>query len=201
MPVVSRGNQWVDGQAIEDLARFVNVAWSHRALPPKELARRVGIVLSSALATVALIPDDKLGENLPGRPRPYRQLATHVGDIVEAFLGLVEQGKPHVIADLDKPVPDHIRTSQDIVAFQAGVLKHFQAWWAREGEQRDYSVDVDVYYGEQTLHEYFERTTWHSAQHVRQLQYALELMGISVPSPLSAADLAGLPMPDNVWDG
>ncbi len=31
----------------------------------------------------------------------------------------------------------------------------------------DFSRKAHVYYGDVTLHEYLERTTWHSGQHVR----------------------------------
>jgi len=40
---------------------------------------------------------------------------------------------------------------------------------------------------------------WHSAQHTRQLAMMLESHGIVPDRPLTAADLAGLPVPDDVW--
>ena len=51
-----------------------------------------------------------------------------------------------------------------------------------------------------TLHEVLERTGWHSGQHTRQLMLTLDKLGIAADGPLSAADFAGLPMPENVWD-
>ena len=58
-----------------------------------------------------------------------------------------------------------------------------------------------TYYGPQTLHELFERTTWHSGQHARQWMMLLDKEGVAHPKPLNDADFARLPMPQNVWDG
>jgi hypothetical protein len=51
-----------------------------------------------------------------------------------------------------------------------------------------------------TLHEYLERTTWHSGQHVRQLVMVLEMLGIEPDKPPTSEMFTGLPMPDKVWD-
>ena len=58
---------------------------------------------------------------------------------------------------------------------------------------------VETYYGRRTMHEVLERTTWHAAQHARQLVLMLEAHGIAADRPLTPADLAGLPMPDDPW--
>ena len=50
------------------------------------------------------------------------------------------------------------------------------------------------------MHEYLERTTWHSGQHVRQLVMVLDMLGIEPDGPAGQETFAGLPMPDKVWD-
>ena len=60
---------------------------------------------------------------------------------------------------------------------------------------------VETYYGPQSLHEVQERATWHIAQHCRQWMMLLEMAGIAVEPPLGDVDFAGLPMPQQVWDG
>jgi hypothetical protein len=50
------------------------------------------------------------------------------------------------------------------------------------------------------MHDVLERTTWHAAQHSRQVMLMLETYGIAPDGPLGAVDLAGLPLPDEVWD-
>ncbi len=44
-----------------------------------------------------------------------------------------------------------------------------------------------------------DRTTWHAAQHTRQLILMLESGGTPADRPLTAEDLRGLPVPDEVW--
>jgi len=45
-----------------------------------------------------------------------------------------------------------------------------------------------------------ERTTWHVAQHARQLERLLELRGITPDPRLAPSLLTGLPLPEDVWD-
>ena len=68
------------------------------------------------------------------------------------------------------------------------------------GRTTDFSRKARVYYGDVSLHEYLERTTWHSAQHVRQLVMVLGTLGIEPDRPPASETFAGLPMPDKVWD-
>jgi hypothetical protein len=53
--------------------------------------------------------------------------------------------------------------------------------------------------GPQSGHEWLERTTWHAAQHLRQLHALLEALGVPPHEPLSSADLARLPLPASLW--
>jgi hypothetical protein len=59
---------------------------------------------------------------------------------------------------------------------------------------------VPTSYGTQELHEVFERSTWHSAQHVRQLADVLDRFGIAPEGRLTAEDLKGLPLPERIWE-
>ena len=65
---------------------------------------------------------------------------------------------------------------------------------------REFKFDRPLYYGDVTVHEYLERTTWHSGQHVRQLVMVLNMLGIEPDGPPAKETFADLPMPDKVWD-
>ena len=80
------------------------------------------------------------------------------------------------------------------------MLERFQGWWSGPGRTTDFSRKAHVYYGDVTLSEYLERTTWHSGQHVRQLVMVLGMLGIEPDRPPTKKTFAGLPMPDKVWD-
>jgi hypothetical protein len=58
---------------------------------------------------------------------------------------------------------------------------------------------VSTYYGPQSAHEFLERTTWHAAQHLRQIYWFLDRMGVAAEAPLGDGDLEGLPLPRDVW--
>jgi len=75
----------------------------------------------------------------------------------------------------------------------------YQAWW-KTLDDRSLSSVLKTYYGDTMAHQVFERCTWHSAQHCRQLVAVLERMGITADKPLSGDDLAGLPLPERLWE-
>ena len=50
---------------------------------------------------------------------------------------------------------------------------------------------MHTYYGEQTLHEYLERSTWHVGQHVRQWIMLLGMAGIAPDRPAGRCRLRG----------
>jgi hypothetical protein len=54
--------------------------------------------------------------------------------------------------------------------------------------------------GDDVARRVFERCTWHSAQHCRQLVAVLERMDIKADRPLTPEDLAGLPLPERLWE-
>lgn len=203
VPIVAQGERWVDGQLLEGLARFVGIEWTAGRLSPKELAARVDVFLSAAQRFAAQLPEDKLTAllpNLQNRKREYRALIAHVGEIVECFVELVENARRLEYAHMDPPVPPQLRTRKELLSFLGSVQRRFDAWWTRRGLTTNYSQKADVYYGEQTLHQYLERTAWHAGQHTRQLQAALAHLGVSPDGPLAATDLAGLPLPEKVFD-
>ncbi len=201
VPIVARGDDWVNGQVIKDVARIAGISLdTQRMLAPAELATRIGIMLGAARRAFVQLPELMLDTTLPNRPQTYRQLACHVFQIAEAFLDLVEHGKRLEFAAYVQDVPPHVHGQDGLVAFGAGIEERFACWWEQTGRSADWRQKADVYYGEQTLHEFLERTAWHAAQHTRQLQMIVEKLGLPVDGPLTEADLRGLPVPEHVWD-
>jgi glutaredoxin len=195
VPIVRRGNDWANGQVLREVARVAGVAWGGAlVLPVPELAGRLVAIQTAAQRLFAQIPEEKIGRLLPHRPRSYAQLAYHIFNIADAFLEHEVQGLPLREGAYDRVPPPQMNTKAKLLAYGADVVGRFQAWWNGPGRGSDFSHKAHVYYGDVTLHEYLERTTWHSGQHVRQLVMVLETLGIAPEKPPTREMFAGLPM-------
>ena len=137
---------------------------------------------------------------LPRRPRSYAQLGYHIFNIADAFLEHEVEGLPLAEGAYSRVPPPEMNSKAKILAYGQDVLERWRAWWDGPGQTTDFSRKARVYYGDVTLHEYLERTTWHAAQHVRQLVMVLGMLGIEPDRPPAKETFAGLPMPDKVWD-
>ena len=198
IPVVSRGEDFVFAQAISDVVAFLGLDEDvGPELTMQQLAAKLDMVLAAAARYVAQVPDERLGDKLPGRDRAYRVLFHHIFNIADSTVAAIESGRPVNYEDLTALPPDDMQTVADIVAYGEDVRARVARWW-ESGSKPD---PVDTYYGSHSLHEVFERTTWHPAQHVRQLMLIHEMLGIETDGPLGAKDFRGLPLPEQVWDG
>ncbi len=197
---MSRGKDFVFAQVIKDVVDFLGLADDTRPeLSPAELAARYRRVLETAVRLTRQMPDGELANELPNRPRSWRVLMHHLFQIPNAFLDMDESGTPMRYEDLTAPPPDDMRSSARIAEFGERTRERFDRWWeAVSGE--DFERELKVYFGATSRHEMLERTVWHTTQHVRQLASLLEQAGVQPDAPLSAADIAGLPLTDKVWD-
>jgi hypothetical protein len=201
VPIVRRGQDWANGQVLREVARVAGIAWGGaQVLPTPELVARLIEIQAAAQRLFAQIPDDKLDRMLPHRPRNYAQLAYHIFNIADAFLEHEVQDMPLKEGVYGRVPPPEMDSKAKILAYGQEVLARLRTWWDGPGQATDFSRKAQVYYGDVTLHEYLERTTWHSGQHVRQLLMVLDMLGIEPDSPPSKETFAGLPMPDKVWD-
>ncbi|HUS53964.1 MAG TPA: glutaredoxin domain-containing protein [Thermohalobaculum sp.] len=202
VPIVAKGSDWANGAVFRDVARVAGFEYrAHKMLEPAVMVERVLTILDAAGRYLAQIPEERLDNVLPGRPRSYRQLCYHVFNIPEVFLEHVEHDAPYTYEALKSILPPGLATTQDLKDHGAAIRQRFAAWWEREGKTTDFRQPGNVYYGEVTLHEVLERTGWHSGQHTRQIILMLrEKLGIEPDRPLVDADFAGLPMPKNIWD-
>ena len=161
--------------------------------------RRIGVVFDGAARFFAQIPEDRLGDQLPGRPRSYAQLGWHLFNVVDAFLEH-ERGIP-LQATAYNRVPALGTTGQQVLAYGDDVRMRFDAWWRSAKTNTDWNGRANVYYGDVSRHEFLERTTWHAGQHARQLMWILaDKLQIVPDRPIDPATWTGLPMPEKVWD-
>jgi glutaredoxin len=200
VPVVARGEEFVFAQALGDVIKFLNLKVRlQERLSPDELVRKMEVVLTAAGRYVRQIPGEWLDKPFRNRNRPIRVLCHHVFRIVEGFLESQHDGRELSYERIMQDAPATIRTGEDIARYGASVLARLQKWW-KTCPDRSCTSPMDTYFGRHPLHVVLERTAWHPAQHARQLMLILETLGIAPDGPLTAADLAGLPLPDKAWD-
>ena len=198
--MLSRGDDYVFAQNIGHVVKFLGLnEATGPVLSPAQLIARLDGFLSAALRLIPQMPNDRLDTEVPNRPRSYRVLGHHIFRIPDAFLE-VAAGETLSYEGLTSRPPAGMHVTADIVAYGADVQRRLDAWWDGKADKsgRD---RVQTYYGEQALHEYQERTTWHVGQHVRQWIMLLGMAGIAPDRPPVDADFADLPMPSQVWDG
>jgi len=143
------------------------------------------------------IPTDQLDSRTPGGERTIRDLGYHIFRLSLVFRdAAVEDRFPE--AWLLEKVPAELGNGQEIAGYGALVRAKLEQWFTEHTEE-SFSRTVHTYYGPQSLHALLERTTWHAAQHFRQVYALLEGMGIAPDQPLTAEDYAGLPLPEILW--
>lgn len=200
VPVLAKDDKYAFGQMLEPFAKFIGVPVpGANILSPEALYRKYEMVFAAGQRYVRQIPNERLRERvIPHRERVIRTLCFHVFRIGEAFLE-TWNGAEYSVKIADNEPPDSMQAGEDIARYGAGVWQQYEAWWAAL-DDRALSRVLKTYYGDTKAHRMFERVTWHSAQHCRQLMEVLERMGVQPDGPLTPQDLAGLPMPERLWE-
>jgi hypothetical protein len=196
VPATILGDRVVHGWNPKALAELVGVPYEERErLAPAELARRIDMVLAATQRAIRQVPREHLGMKAPGRDRTVRQLCFHVFRLSAAFVDTREQGhlSEHVF---EEQAPEGMTDGEAVARYGETVRARLREFCGRPGWCEGV---VSTYYGPQTAHDFMERTTWHAAQHLRQIYWFLDRMGLRPDAPLTAADLAGLPIPLEVW--
>ena len=202
MPVVARGEQFVFGQNLEDVAEFVGLQGTgHQPLPPEQLIGKWIDVLRTAQGLIRQLPDAALNERVvANRDRSIRLMCHHVFRVGEAFLESVVDGVEYAVQLANVPPEEGTFTTGDEIArYGESVIARLQQWWDKL-DDKTCQQKVKTFFGMQPIYMLYERSTWHSAQHARQLTAVLEGRGIEPKARLKPETLAGLPLPERLWE-
>jgi len=202
VPVLARAGQYIFCQNLEDVAEFVGVQGTgHTPLPPAVLLAKWINVLRAAQRYIRQIPDWRLIERvIDNRDRSIRLMSHHIFRIGEAFLETAIDDVEYRVNNANVPPADGTcTTAAEIVQYGDSIISRIQTWW-EQLEDKSCRQKIRTFYGTPPLHQLFERSTWHSAQHTRQLIAVLERFGIPPDERLSSEDLAGLPLPEGLWE-
>ena len=147
------------------------------------------------------MPADKLNDLVvANRPRSIRLMGHHVFRIGEAFLETAVDDVEYATQLANIPPADGtFTTGEEIARYGDGVIARIEKWWQALAD-KSCAQNVKTFFGPQPLHMLFERSTWHSAQHTRQLAAVLERYNIKPDTPLTKEQLAGLPLPERLWE-
>ncbi len=200
VPVLARGDQYAIGQMLDPFAKLAGLPLPGAdGLSPEQLYKKYELVFAAGQRYAWQFPVARFRERvIPHREREIRTLCYHVFRIGEAFLE-TWNGAEYGAKIADNEPPEAMLTGDDVARYGAGVWRQYEVWW-RGLEDRSLSRTLKTYYGDTGAHKVFERVTWHSAQHCRQLIAVLERMGVQPDGALTAADLAGLPLPERLWE-
>ena len=184
------------------MARFVGITLERKRLEPKLLVSRLDRLLAVARALVAAIPAARIADTIPARPRSYADIAYHIGMIVQGFLDAADPEREGELtfAHFERRPPADAADPASLAAWLEACRAALLDWW-RVHAQLPPGRELRTYYGERPQHEVLERTAWHVAQHCRQLDYIVaEVLKLETAPRLRPVDLAGLPVPGQVWD-
>jgi hypothetical protein len=200
VPVLAKGSEFAFGQMLDPFAKFIGIdPKTLNRLSPAELYKKQQMVFEAAQRYARQFPQERLLERvIPNRERPIRTLCYHIFRIGEAFLETWD-GAEYSVKIADNEPPEEMKTGEDIARYGEAIQQRYQAWWAGL-ENRELTPVLKTYYGDTAAHRVYERVTWHSAQHCRQLVAVLERLGIAADRPLTPTDLAGLPLPERLWE-
>jgi hypothetical protein len=199
VPCVVVGERYTFAQNLKDVAEFLGIPFERAVLPPEQLIAKYLEILVAAQRMVRQIPTDKMGERvIANRPRTLRPFAYHIFRIAESFL-LTYDGAEYTESMHQNEPPESLDSPAKIVAFGADVRDRLARWWETTAD-RACQKPVRTYYGMQAAHDVLERCTWHSAQHCRQLAVVLDRFGIKADGPPTPEVLAGLPLPEGLWE-
>jgi hypothetical protein len=199
VPAVCVGDRCVSGSQLKLVAKLLGLNYEQRApeLSPTELVAKMDGALAAAQRFLRQMPLERLNAESGVRDRSLRSIGYHIFHVARAFVIAAESGQLPGRMIMEEP-PDSTWTGEQLADDGEEARRLVRRWWA-DGSH-DFSRPTETYYGTHPLHEVMERSTWHSAQHTRQLLAILEQLDIDPDGPLTEHDLAGLPLPEGVWD-
>ena len=179
-------------------AELLGIPYSETTkLAPAVLAQRLDIVLDTNQQLMRIVPDRHMNWRPPERNRTLRNLGYHVFRLSLAFVDGMDMGEFPETWLLDD-APDDLPDGPAIARYGALVRGRISGWF--EGASpSEFQRVIKVYYGPQSGHDLLERTTWHAAQHLRQLYVLSERLDITPPVPMPVDAFKGLPLPDALW--
>ena len=196
VPAVIVGDRAVHGWNPAAVAGLVGASYDDDlVLPLEELKARLDRILLAAQRAVIQVPAEHMHLRTPGRDRSVHQLAYHLFRVGQSYRDAMEKGYLPEAWFEERP-PIDMPDMAGVARYGEQVRERLRSWC--EGPEA-FEGTVETYYGPQLAEAFFQRTVWHTAQHLRQLYALLEQIDVTPEEELAAEDLAGLPLPQSIW--
>jgi hypothetical protein len=198
VPAVVVGERAVHGWNPAGYAELVGVDYRPPVkLSPAELADRLDRILATTEALVRKIPDARMEWTPPERNRPLADLGFHVFRLSLGFVEGVDRATFPATVHTET-APSDLRTGEAVARYGALVRARLSGWFAGAGGD-EFKQIVETYWGPVVAHDLLERTTWHAAQHMRQLYILVDRIGVMPPAPEPVELYKDLPLPAAIW--
>ena len=198
VPAVVVGDRAVHGWNPKGYAELVGVEYRPAVkLEPPVLAERLDRILASTESLVRRIPDERMEWTPPERNRPLADLGFHV---FRLSLGFVEAMDSATFPDTvhAELAPRDLRTGDGLARYGALVRARISGWFEGAAKE-EFAQTVQAYWGPIVAHDFLERTTWHAAQHLRQLYILAGRIGVTPAAPEPTELYKDLPLPTAIW--
>lgn len=203
VPALAKGDKIIAAKILQTVAEFVGVKGpGYAPLPPQQLFDKWRTVLRAAQRFVRQVPQDRLLQNArPNRNKSLRLVTYQIFCIGEGYLECIVNGDNDLATLVAKtPADGTCITGAEIAHYGDGVIANLEQWWAGFPAASFQKKMEVIGLGTVSIHQILERSTWHSAHHTRQLADVLQSEGIEPDGKLTKEDLAGLPLPQRLWD-
>lgn len=194
MPVVALGGQGVQAVDLRSVAQLLNFPYDDEPqLSPSALKHRLVALLKWLDDFSQSCPMDLHNLKIEGRERSLWDIVEHIVEISRIYKAVAANQR-----QFDASAADANSTTHYTVLSVLGEINRLID--QIEQEKCNYDKELDTYFGHATLHWVLERTTWHTAQHLRQLEDMVLRSGMDTIPSLDKSLLTELPLPTSVWD-
>lgn len=198
LPVVRKGERFSYVQSLDAVAEFLEISrGGRRRLTQDEFLDRWEQVLDHAQAIISGFSEELLNRPVTvTRPRLIKVLASHVFQIPEVFVRIIEEGLVET-EDLQNEARPEIVTRDDLLSYIEATMATFRDWRKRGGAAA-IPEQILTYYGRHPSYQVLERAVWHSTQHARQLDAVAA--GVGWEPRIPPEMYLDLPMPKRLWE-
>ena len=198
VPAVALGGDVVRGWNPRGCAALLGVDYEPAApVPPSELGMMIERILAATERLIAAVPDERMEYRAPECDRTIRDLAYHIFSLALAFADGMDMGRVRE-EWLRARAPAELRDGRAIARYGA-LVRGRVGGWLEGAAPREFARTIAADAGPLSGHDWLERTTWHAAQHLRQLHALVEALGLPPGELLPSADFARLPLPASLW--